>query len=135
MIQEIISQIMRHLSLMDRVTDISHNIYKAAEAGDIEYIIRETSNKDRLINIIHALQNQIEEQISCIRSIVAAKEMMSLVVVWNEDLNKWLSDIEHIDKSVISLLEEEKNKTQKEISKNYKTKVQFKGYNLKDVRS
>jgi hypothetical protein len=108
------------LQLLQNVSNSSQKILTLIEVNKIDDAMIELNNRERLINII---QKQY------------ANLKLEKVNQYNiDETNKLLNLISKEDDLIVKKLEEIKMSTNHEIAKLFKTKENFKGYNLKNLR-
>jgi hypothetical protein len=131
---KIIDSIQKHLEYMDAVSMISAKMLEAAESEDESRLLLESNNRERLIKIIEELQNKTEIMIKALPSLLLSHDLIEIVKLWGQDVICWVEDIDQIDQMILQHLEHLKENTTKEIASIFKSKQQFKGYNLNSVR-
>ena len=134
MFESIYTQIMQHLALMDKVVTTSMQLYCAARNEDIHRVKLESDNRERLINIIRSLQSKVEDVITSLDIADATPELLDVLKCWSWDVNIWIEKINLLDNETMEVLASQKEKTTQEIATIYKSKEQFKGYNLNNVK-
>lgn len=134
MIDQLHYSLMYHLSLLEKVEMLSQRILQQATKEDIDLILLEINNRDRLVNVLARIQVKIEEQInqSSIQSPV--KGINELLECWKVDLASKIAKIDEIDQQIDQFLHNQKKQLQKDIANVYDVKEKFKGYNLNETR-
>ncbi len=134
MIEKIYILVAQHLILLEKVILLSNNILKHTKLEDINSIVKESENRDRLVNIIAKLQGDIERVVEQLAPHIVTKELISVLKYWNIDLNTLCKKVNLIDQEIIEQLSEQKESLTKEIATIFQAKEQFKGYNLSSVK-
>ena len=127
-------QIMRHIDLMETSIRQAKAIRRAACEKDIDAVIWETENRDKVINIISMFQRNIEDAIESLKVEDVTKDLIDTLKFWTQDVAKWVDKTNQIDQEVVNILESEKEQTTKEIATLFQSKNKFKGYNLNDLK-
>lgn len=132
--EQVILQIMQHLTMMDKVISSTIIINHHAISDDINKVISEIENRERLLNIVQQLQTRIEEKISELIPSDISISYMDILKCWNNEINIWIEKTNEIDQNTTEILENQKEETTKEISTIFKIQEKFKGYNLADLK-
>jgi hypothetical protein len=129
MIEKLFDGIQNHLSMLDLAITSSEKIKIYAANEDLERVVSETENRERLINVVTKLQRAIEEQINILNPEDVNQDDILLLKAWFQDLNLCSERMIAIDKETVELLSQQKSSTTKEIALIFKNKEMFKGYN------
>jgi hypothetical protein len=129
MIEKLYEKIQEHLSLLDLAVISSEKIKQFAMNEDLDGVVTETENRERLVNIVGKIQAELEEQINLFDgSDITASEILVLKA-WFQDLNTWSERMLACDQEAVEYLDQQKESTTKEIALIFKSKEIFKGYN------
>ena len=129
MINDIFHHIQAHLSLLEVALHTSAKIKFFANLGDIDQVISETENRERLVNIIGQIQSVIENKIQALGPQDMQEDSLDILKTWFNDLSNWSEKMIEIDRETVELLDQQKENTTKEIATIFKNKEMFKGYN------
>ncbi len=129
MIQKLFEGIQNHLSMLDLAVNSSEKIKIYAANEDLERVVSETENRERLINVVTKLQRSVEEQINILNPEDVSQDDILLLKSWFQDLSLCSEKMIAIDKETVELLSQQKGQTTKEIALIFKNKEMFKGYN------
>ncbi len=130
----ILKEIMTYTVLMDAVSDSSNKILHACSKNNIDAIVFESENRDRQTNILGHIQQSIDQKIMFYFKREKNIFLVELLKLWQLEINFWIKNINKVDKEILTKLDLFKDQTTQEISTVFKTKEQFKGYNLNNVR-
>ena len=100
-----------------------------ARTEDLDGVVSETDNRERLVNIIAKLQHSIEEQINQLNASEVSNDDIAILKSWFQDLSIWSERMIELDKETVEILSQQKENTTKEIAHIFKNKEMFKGYN------
>ena len=114
------------ISFLDKAYALTIESLKLVQKQDFENLNNVLSNRERAINIIDSLSQNL--------SMYQKNMDQADVNEFNTQVSQVIEKINSIDEIVMSCLEHEKNKTQFEIAKSFKSKENFKGYNLNNVK-
>lgn len=128
------SLIMMHTDFMDHIIVSTRRLNLATKRNDMDAIEFESNNRERLINIIEQVQFTIEERLNTFSSSESIEEITPILNAWANDLGLWYERVGVIDDETTQELEGLREETQKEIALVYKTKENFKGYNLNTLK-
>jgi hypothetical protein len=129
MINVLLENIQEHLSLLDMALTCSEKIIVHATKGNLDAVINETENRERLVNVIGKVQGSIEDQINQLDASALTNDDIMILKAWFQDLAMWSEKMMACDRATIELLGQQKEETTKEISSLFKNKEMFKGYN------
>lgn len=129
MINVLFESIQRHLSLLDLAVTSSESITAYARKEDLDSVVAETENRERLINVIGKIQGTIEEQINQLNAALLTGDDIMILKTWFQDLSVWSEKMIELDKETVEALGQQKENTSKEIAMLFKNKEMFKGYN------
>jgi len=91
-----------------------------------EKLLETLENRDRVINIINSLHENVTLEQTQINSEYNDE--------FNNQLNQLITVINQIDEKVLTYLHEEREIVQNEIAKTFKNKENLKGYNLNSLK-
>lgn len=134
MISRIYNLLMRHTALLDSSLKMTHEMYIATTRGDINLVNFEADNRERVINILEKFQSEIENMVATLKPEEITQEIISILRAWQSDLSSWAQEVEAIDVKSFEILEAQKLETTKEIGTIFKSRQQFKGYNLNNTK-
>jgi hypothetical protein len=129
MIAHLFENIQNHLSMLDLAVNSSEKIKIYAGNEDLERVVAETENRERLINIVTKLQRSVEDQINILNPEDVSQDDIMLLKAWFQDLSVCSEKMIALDKETVELLGQQKSETTKEIALIFKNKEMFKGYN------
>ncbi len=129
MINVLFENIQEHLSLLDLALASSQKIASAARTENLDGVINETENRERLVNIIGKIQQSIEDQINQLNAAELQSEDLMILKAWFQDLSLWSDKMILLDRETVDILAQQKENTTKEIAHIFKNKEMFKGYN------
>lgn len=129
MINALFENIQQHLSMLDLALSSSQRIASMARTEDLDGVVSETDNRERLVNIIAKLQHSIEEQINQLNASEVSGDDIIILKSWFQDLSIWSEKMIELDKETVEILSQQKENTTKEIAHIFKNKEMFKGYN------
>lgn len=129
MINKIFENIQNHLSMLDRAVDCSENIRNLAAKEDLNGVVSETENRERIVNIVAKIQRDVEDQINLLETSQIKQDDILILKSWFQDLGTWSERMLAFDKETVELLGQQKDNTTKEIALIFKNKEIFKGYN------
>nr|BDT26634.1 hypothetical protein BHI3_01000 [Bacteriovorax sp. HI3] len=129
MINALFENIQQHLSMLDLALSSSQRIASMARTEDLDGVVSETDNRERLVNIIAKLQHSIEEQINQLNASEVSGDDIGILKSWFQDLSIWSERMIELDKETVEILSQQKENTTKEIAHIFKNKEMFKGYN------
>lgn len=122
-------KIQNHLSMLDLALASSQNIASMARTEDLDGVVDETDNRERIVNVIGKLQQGIEEQINQLNAAEVNQDDIQILKAWFQDLSIWSDRMIDLDKETVEILSQQKENTTKEIAHIFKNKEMFKGYN------
>jgi hypothetical protein len=129
MINTLFENIQQHLSMLDLAVLSSKKITTSARLNDLDAVISETENRERIVNIVTVIQRKVEEQINIIETTDFNQDSLMILKSWFQDLSILSEKMLNYDKETVDLLAQQKDETGKEISMIFKNKEIFKGYN------
>jgi arsenate reductase-like glutaredoxin family protein len=129
MIDTLFNNIQEHLSMLDLAVTSSKKIRDFAQAENLDEVVSETENRDRLVNIVAKIQRNVEDQINLIDPQTISPEGILILKAWFQDLNIWSEKMFLYDSETVEYLGQQKDNTSKEIALIFKNKEMFKGYN------
>lgn len=129
MIEKLFDNIQEHLSMLDLAVSSSERIRGFAKKSDLEGVVSETENRERLVNIVSKIQRAIEDQINLLDAGDISADGILILKAWFQDLNTWSDRMLVCDRETVEYLGQQKEDTTKEIAHIFKNKEIFKGYN------
>lgn len=131
---DILLHMMVHIDLLDLVERCSKGMLRAASEGNLEEVGFLSENRERVIAVLTAKQQEIESFTHLIEVRHLTPQLMAIIKSWGQDLDHWVMRIQELDNQIVNQLEREKAETSKQIGTLFKTKEQFKGYNLNNTK-
>jgi hypothetical protein len=128
MINVLFENIQEHLSLLDMALASSEKIVKYAAKENLDEVISETENRERLVNIVAKVQKSIEDQINQLNAALLKTDDIMILKSWFHDLSTWSEKMIICDRQTVELLGQQKDETTKEIAALFKNKEMLKGY-------
>lgn len=129
MINELFENIQQHLCMLDLALHSSQQIASFAKLENLDAVVNETDNRERLVNVIGKLQAGIEDQINQLNAAALTSEDISILKSWFHDLSQWSEKMIALDRETVEYLSEQKENTTQEIAHLFKNKEIIKGYN------
>ena len=129
MIEILFGKIQEHLSLLDLSVQSSERIKHFAKNENIDGVVNETENRERLVNIIGKIQGEVEEKINQLDGNGITTDEIQILKSWFLDLNNWSEKMLILDQETVEYLDQQKESTTKEIATIFRSKEIFKGYN------
>jgi hypothetical protein len=131
-IGQLVEQHRKFLESSNKLTDL---MLKRAQFSDFNEVDRLSRNRGRLISILNSLKQGIESLITKV-GIEQIKKRADYQEIedWVKELDAWSERTLEKDLEVSELLSAIKKDTSLEISKTFKSKQQFKGYNLNSTK-
>ncbi len=126
--------IMVHLGIFDVISDLTNRALMALSENNLESMMYDLQNKDRLINILSEVQAEIEDLIETTAQENIDSEFVNIIKTWSNDLNLNLEKISHLDMELTDALNNAKDETSKELASIFRSFEQFKGYNLSTTK-
>lgn len=109
--------------LIARALNNTQRILEHSECNEIQQVIYELDQRERLIEIIQKLQDELEELPDELKS-----------KYWTDEIIDAISLIKKYDDQIILNLQNAKKNTNTEIANIFKNKESFKGYNLHNLK-
>ena len=128
MLSNLFEKIQDHLSMLDLALASSEKITNYAQSENLDAVILETENRERLVNIVTGIQQKIENQINQLNAAELKSDDIMILKSWFQDLSQWSDKMIVHDKETVELLGQQKDNTTKEIAHLFKNKEMFKGY-------
>ncbi|MGZ3807189.1 MAG: hypothetical protein ACXVCE_03825, partial [Bacteriovorax sp.] len=125
MIQNLFENIQEHLSMLDLAVHCTERINIFARNEDLDRVISETENRDRIVNIVAKIQGIIEDQINRLSPGDVDQEGILILKAWFHDLGVWSDKMNSIDRETVEFLAQQKDETTKEIALIFKNKEMF----------
>ena len=127
-------KIMRHIDLLGLLIQSTEAMIASCKDGKYELVDSIAQNRERLINIVRLLQDDIESEIQNTKKQYTACEM-EIFNSWIQDVTNLVNENQKLDDQCLDLLAKAKDTTTEEISTVFKSRKQFQGYNLNNVKS
>ena len=127
--EKLIESIQLHLSLLDLAVSSSQRIRDFAANENLDSVVSETDNRERIVNIVSQVQSGIEAHINLLSPEDLTNEGINILKSWFHDLNISSERMLDFDRETVELLGQQKDDTTKEIAHIFKNKEMFKGYN------
>jgi hypothetical protein len=127
MLNDILGSIQTHLSMLDLALASSKKIGAYAQVENLDAVVSETDNRERLVNAIGTIQGSIEKQINQLNAALLQPEDINILKSWFYDLSVWSDKMIEADKETVEILSQQKDNTTKEIAHLFKNKELFKG--------
>lgn len=125
--------IMRHLDVSEAILNYSKRMLLSVKEGDISRLELNTSNRERLINILRDLQGEIDR--TAIKLAPYKNESISLIArSWLGDNQRLMEQVELTDARLIQAMEDHKLEIRKQIGGIFKNRKSLGGYNLSSVK-
>ncbi|MDO9183026.1 MAG: hypothetical protein Q7U04_11490 [Bacteriovorax sp.] len=129
MIETLFENIQNHLSMLDLAVHSSEQIRNFAKNDNLEAVVSETENRERIINIVTQIQRKVEEQINLLETASLSNNDILILKAWFQDLSIMSERMLVCDREAVEFLGQQKENTTKEIALIFKNKEIFKGYN------
>lgn len=129
MIDTLFEDIQEHLTMLDLAVNCSEKIRNFAKNEDVEGVVSETENRERIVNIVAQIQRKVEEKINLLEQSDISKEGVNILKAWFHDLSILTERMLVCDRETVEFLSQQKEETTKEIAMIFKNKQIFKGYN------
>ena len=129
MIDALYENIQEHLSMLDLALISSKKITLFAKAENLNAVVEETENRERLVNIIGKIQKTVEDGVNQLNAATLSQDNIMVLKAWFQDLSSWSDKMIELDKETVEILGQQKENTTKEIAHIFKNKELFKGYN------
>lgn len=130
----IFDKIMRHLDMLGLLVQSTQAMISSCNNGKYESVESIADNRERLINIVKLLQDDIENEIQSVK-IQYNQDEMEIFKAWVNDVTELINYNAQLDEQCLELLAQAKNSTTQEISSVFKKRKQFQGYNLNNVKT
>lgn len=129
MMNQLFGDIQQHLSMLDLALKSSEQIKNHASREELDAVVNETENRERIINVVTALQRKIENSVNELDASNVTSDDINLLKSWFNDLNIWSEKMLALDRETVELLGQQKDSTTREIAMIFKNKEVFKNYN------
>ncbi|MBC7539851.1 MAG: hypothetical protein H7281_13600 [Bacteriovorax sp.] len=129
MIETLFENIQKHLSMLDSAVLSSEKIKNFAKNENLNGVVSETENRERIVNIVTQIQRKVEEQINLLDPSEISNDGLLILKTWFQDLNILSERMLSCDRQTVEYLGQQKEDTTKEIAMIYKNKEIFKSYN------
>lgn len=130
----IFEKIMQHLDFLECLLSATHGLEAATRKNKIDLIEQITDNRDRLINIIKALQSGIEDDIANADKRIFTTDVIEILKSWSNEVNNLVQVVDQKDREISLLLENLKSETSKEIGSIYKSRNSIRNYQSSIVK-
>jgi hypothetical protein len=129
MIDTLCEDIQEHLTMLDLAVNCSEKIRNFAKNENVEGVVSETENRERIVNIVAQIQRKVEEKINLLEQSDISKDGVNILKAWFHDLSILTERMLACDRETVEFLSQQKEETTKEIAMIFKNKQIFKGYN------
>lgn len=129
MIETLFENIQEHLTMLDLAVGSSEKIRNFAKNENIDGVVSETENRERIVNIVALIQRKVEEQINILNPSDINQDGLLILKAWFQDLSILTERMLVCDRETVEFLGQQKDDTTKEIALIFKNKEIFKGYN------
>lgn len=129
MIDTLFEDIQEHLTMLELAVNCSEKIRNFAKNENVEGVVRETENRERIVNIVAQIQRKVEDKINLLEQSDISKEGVNILKAWFHDLSILTERMLVCDRETVEFLSQQKEETTKEIAMIFKNKQIFKGYN------
>jgi len=129
MIQDLFESIQQHLCMLDLALHSSQKIVSFAKLENLDAVISETDNRERLVSVIGKIQRSIEDQINQLNAAALSQDDIMILKTWFQDLSIWSEKMIAHDRETVEILSSQKENTTQEIAHLFKNKESIKGYN------
>jgi len=112
---------------LDKSYGLTKDALRYVQNKEFDELNTALDNRERAIGIVESLSEKISlhgKDVTLVDSLVA----------FNNQVDQVIEKIHAMDSIITSCLEHERDKTQFEIAKTYKTKENFRGYNLNNIK-
>lgn len=128
----LLQYIFNHKKLMEIGLVSTKRILDAAKSGQVDIASEESENRERLVSVMAKIQGHIEQELTGQPKF--SREIIIAIKNWNKEFNQWVEDINNIDQVIVNLLSENKDKINQEIGTIFKNRINFKGYDLSNIK-
>jgi len=122
MIHELFESIQQHLCMLDLALHSSQQIVSFAKLENLDAVINETDNRERLVNVIAKIQQSIEDQINQLNAAALSGDDIMILKSWFQDLSSWSEKMIAHDRETVEILSAQKENTTQEIAHLFKNK-------------
>lgn len=129
MIETLFENIQKHLCMLELAVQSSEIIKNFAKNENLDGVVDETENRERIVNIVTQIQRKVEEQVNLIHASDITSEGVLVLKAWFYDLNLFSEKMLQCDRETVEFLGQQKENTTKEIALIFKNKEIFKSYN------
>ena len=129
MIEKLFENIQEHLCMLDLAVHSSKQIRNFAKNENLDGVVSETENRERIVNIVTQTQQKVEEKINLLHPSEITNEELLILKAWFYDLNILSERMLTYDRETVEFLGQQKEDTTKEIALIFKNKEIFKSYN------
>ena len=133
MFERITDLLMLYTALIDSCNEMTVLLLESASKGKMDSVDYLSNNRARLINVISMTQGKIETLIDNLQEPEINKDNLEIIKSWSFDVSNWIQITATYDEKILEVIQEAKDQTSQEIASMFKTKMAFKGYNLKNV--
>ncbi|WP_412473983.1 hypothetical protein [Halobacteriovorax sp. YZS-1-1] len=119
---------------MNVLVDATQSMLKNSQSGNFESVEQIADNRERLINIVRLLQDEIESKLQSATTHYTSSEI-DVFKSWISDVTEIVKKNDELDRQCLEELSQAKESTTREISNVYKTRKQFQGYNLNNTKT
>ena len=127
---ELTQHLQAFTSLLDNTNRSTQRIIKSIEREDWEAVEFCILNRDRAISLIEEKQAAIDTHINGVDKNHITPEFIALIKAWAFDTEAWIKYTMKADENILVSLEGSKKSITIEITKLFKSKQAFNGYDL-----
>ena len=113
------------VEFLEKAYELTVSAQKLAREQKFDELLATLDNRERAIAIAQTMSERM--------SLEHQNEKPELIEKINNQVNQLINKIHSLDESITMYLQAEKAKTQNEIAKTFKNKVNFRGYNLNKI--
>lgn len=130
--EKLTSLIMLYTTLMDNIFESSWKINTAARNDDLNLVINESENRERLIRVFEYIQNKIEHIITNEKNLEEAEK--ELLTTWSNEVALWYAKTTQFDQDTGAILNIKRDGLTRDIATIFRKKEQHKGYDSSSVK-
>lgn len=123
-----------HLKFLENAEHSSQQILRMAKEGQLNDLTEETTNRERIFNVIGQVQDKIDRSLKTLKVDEINNNYKDLLKSWKTKFDEKVNQINEIDQEILSLLDATKNQTTQEIATVHSNREKFKGYNLSNLK-
>ena len=116
MIETLFDNIQEHLTMLDLAVGSSEKIRNFAKNENVDGVVSETENRERIVNIVALIQRKVEEQINILNPSDINQDGLLILKAWFHDLSILTERMLVCDRETVEYLGQQKDDTTKEIA-------------------